>query len=64
MIHELKRPVATLKMCISFMKNDKLIQDKIMKEDILRNSQNELNNLSSYFSKLRDLTYSDLEEIL
>lgn len=63
MIHELKRPVATLKMCISFMKNDKLIQDKIMKEDILRSSQNELNNLSSYFSKLRDLTYSDLEEI-
>ncbi len=63
MIHELKRPVATLKMCISFMKNDKLIQDKIMKEDILRNSQNELNNLSSYFSKLRDLTFSDLEEI-
>jgi two-component system phosphate regulon sensor histidine kinase PhoR len=63
MIHELKRPVATLKMCISFMKNDKMMQDKTMKEDILRNSQNELDNLSSYFSKLRDLTYGDMEEI-
>lgn len=63
MIHELKRPVATLKMCISFMKNDRMMHDKAMKEDILRSSQNELDNLSSYFSKLRDLTYGDLEEI-
>jgi two-component system phosphate regulon sensor histidine kinase PhoR len=63
MIHELKRPVATLKMCISFMKNDKMMQDKIMKADIIRSSQNELDNLSSYFSKLRDLTYGDMEEI-
>jgi two-component system phosphate regulon sensor histidine kinase PhoR len=63
MIHELKRPVATLKMCISFMKNDKMMNDKAMKEDILRSSQNGLDNLSSYFSKLRDLAYGDLEEI-
>jgi two-component system phosphate regulon sensor histidine kinase PhoR len=63
MIHELKRPVATLKMCVSFMKNDKMMEDRAMKEDILRNSQNELDNLSSYFSKLRDMTYGELEEI-
>jgi len=63
MIHELKRPVSTLKLCISFMKNDKLMLDKQMKEDIIHSSQNELDNLSSYFSKLRDLTYGDLEEI-
>ncbi|GAB6121930.1 sensor histidine kinase [Dysgonomonas termitidis] len=63
MIHELKRPVATLKMCISFMKNDKMMQDKTMKDDIIHSSQNELDNLSSYFSKLRDLTYGDMEEI-
>jgi two-component system phosphate regulon sensor histidine kinase PhoR len=63
MIHELKRPVATLKMCISFMKNDKMMQDKALKEDIIHSSQNELDNLSSYFSKLRDLTYGDMEEI-
>jgi two-component system phosphate regulon sensor histidine kinase PhoR len=63
MIHELKRPVATLKMCISFMKNDKMMTDEAMKKDIIRSSTNELDNLSSYFSKLRDLTYGDLEEI-
>lgn len=63
MVHELKRPVSTLKMCISFMKNDRMVQDKVMKEDIIRSSQNELDNLSSYFSKLRDLTYADAEEI-
>jgi len=63
MIHELKRPVSTLKLCISFMKNDKMMQDKQMKEDIIYSSQNELDNLSSYFSKLRDLTYGDMEEI-
>ncbi|MDD4114512.1 MAG: HAMP domain-containing sensor histidine kinase, partial [Massilibacteroides sp.] len=63
MIHELKRPVSTLKLCISFMKNDKMMKDKQMKEDIIHSSQNELDNLSSYFSKLRDLTYGDMEEI-
>lgn len=63
MIHELKRPVATLKLCISFMKNDKMMQDILMKQDIIYSSQNELDNLSSYFSKLRDLTYGDMEEI-
>jgi two-component system phosphate regulon sensor histidine kinase PhoR len=63
MIHELKRPVATLKMCISFMKKDKMMMDKVMKDDIIRSSQNELDNLSSYFFKLRDLTYGDMEEI-
>lgn len=63
MVHELKRPVATLKMCISFMKNEKMMLDKSMKDDIIQSSQNELDNLSSYFSKLRDLTYEDMEEI-
>jgi two-component system, OmpR family, phosphate regulon sensor histidine kinase PhoR len=63
MIHELKRPIATLKMSVSFMKSDKMMQDKEMKDDILSTSQKELDNLSSYFSKLRDLTYGDLEEI-
>jgi two-component system phosphate regulon sensor histidine kinase PhoR len=63
MIHELKRPVTMLKLCISFMKNDKMMQDKQVKEDIIHSSQNELDNLSSYFSKLRDLTYGYLEEV-
>lgn len=63
MIHELKRPLGTLKMCISFMKNDKMLQNAALKEDMILSSQSELDNLSSYFSKLRDLTYEDKEAI-
>jgi len=63
MIHELKRPITALKMCVSFMKNDKLMQNKEMKEEILQNSHNALDNLSSYFSKLRDVMADDLENI-
>lgn len=63
MIHELKRPISTLKMCISFMRNDKLMEDQESKEAVLADSRHELNNLSSYFSKLRDLTFNDITEI-
>jgi len=63
MTHELKRPITALKLCISFFKNDKLMKDSKMKEDIIRNSHNELDNLSSYFSKLRDVMEDDLQSI-
>jgi two-component system phosphate regulon sensor histidine kinase PhoR len=63
MIHELKRPITALKLFVSFMKNDEMVQDNEMKEEILRNSHNELDNLSSYFSKLRDVMADDLENI-
>ena len=63
MIHELKRPVSTLKMCVSYMRNEKLMGDKESKEAIIADSSNELDNLSSYFSKLRDLTFNDATEI-
>ena len=63
MIHELKRPISTLKMCVSFMRNEKLMQDKESKDAIITDSSNELDNLSSYFSKLRDLTFNDATEI-
>lgn len=63
MIHELKRPISTLKMCISFMRNEKLMLDKASKDAIIADSSNELDNLSSYFSKLRDLTFNDATEI-
>jgi two-component system phosphate regulon sensor histidine kinase PhoR len=63
MVHELKRPVTALKLCISFMKNDKMMQDAGMKKEILRNSYNELDNLSSYFSKLRDVMADSPDDI-
>ena len=63
MIHELKRPISTLKMCVSFMGNERMMQDEESKHRILASSHNELDNLTSYFSKLRDITFSDTEEI-
>ena len=63
MIHELKRPISTLKMCVSFMGNERMMQDEVSKQRILASSHNELDNLTSYFSKLRDITFSDSTEI-
>ena len=63
MIHELKRPIATLKMCVSFMGNDRMMEDEESKKRILASSHHELDNLTSYFSKLRDITFSDSTEI-
>lgn len=63
MIHELKRPVSTLKMCVSYMRNEKLMEDRESKNAVIADSSNELDNLSSYFSKLRDLTFNDATEI-
>ena len=63
MIHELKRPISTLKMCVSFMGNERMMQDVECKQKILSSSYNELDNLTSYFSKLRDITLSDATEI-
>ena len=59
MIHELKRPISTLKMCVSFMGNEQMMQDEESKQHILASSHNELDNLTSYFSKLRDITLND-----
>lgn len=63
MVHELKRPISTLKMCVSFMRNDILMADSQSRAEVIADSYNELDNLSSYFSKLRDLTFDDINEI-
>ena len=55
--------LSTLKMCVSFMGNERMMQDGESKQKILNSSHNELDNLTSYFSKLRDITFSDTEEI-
>ena len=64
MIHELKRPISTLKMCVSFMGNERMMQDAESKQRILSSSHHELDNLTSYFSKLRDITLSDATELI
>lgn len=63
MIHELRRPVQSLKMLISFLSSENFVVNKEMSAMVIQNSRKELDNLSAYFSKLRDMTYGDMEEI-
>lgn len=63
MIHELKRPISTLKMCVSGLDNERMIEDKAVKKELLTETRNALDNLSAYFSKLRDITFNNVEQI-
>lgn len=61
MIHELKRPVQTLKMCVSFLNNKSMRADEIAMDEVLKDSMFELDNLSAYLAKVRDMTRADYE---
>jgi two-component system phosphate regulon sensor histidine kinase PhoR len=63
MIHELKRPISTLKMCISGIDNDKLMEDAQLRHELTGETRIALDNLSAYFSKLRDITFNNVEQI-
>lgn len=63
MIHELKRPISTLKMCVSGLYNERMLEDKAVKNELLAETRNALDNLSAYFSKLRDITFNNVEQI-
>lgn len=63
MIHELKRPVQSLKILMSVLKDEEMSRDKTLRQEVVRDAQTELDNLSAYFSKLRDMTYGDLKQI-
>lgn len=63
MIHELKRPISTLKMCVSGLDNERMIEDKAVKKELLTETRNALDNLAAYFSKLRDITFNNVEQI-
>ena len=63
MIHELKRPISTLKMCISGLDNERMYEDKVVRKELLTETRNALDNLSAYFSKLRDITFNNVEQI-
>lgn len=63
MIHELKRPISTLKMCVSGIENEKMLADKETKTELMSNTRYALDNLSAYFSKLRDITFNNVEQI-
>ncbi|MBJ2184050.1 MAG: HAMP domain-containing histidine kinase [Muribaculaceae bacterium] len=63
MIHELKRPISTLKMCVSGIDNDKMMNDDQMRHELVGETRIALDNLSAYFSKLRDITFNNVEQI-
>lgn len=63
MIHELKRPISTLKMCVSGIENEKMMSDPGIRGELLGETRRALDNLSSYFSRLRDITFNDVEQI-
>ena len=63
MIHELKRPVQSLKILMSVLKDKDMSHDEELKQEAIGDAQTELDNLSAYFSKLRDMTYGDCKEI-
>ncbi len=63
MIHELKRPISTLKMCVSGIENEKMLANKEIKDELMSEMRSALDNLSAYFSKLRDITFNNVEQI-
>lgn len=63
MIHELKRPISTLKMCVSGMQNDNMMATPGAKADILTETRSALDILSAYFSRLRDITFNNSAQI-
>lgn len=63
MIHELKRPISTLKMCISGLDNKQMVNNQEIRNELLSETRTALDNLSAYFSKLRDITFNNVEQI-
>ena len=63
MIHELKRPISTLKMCVSGLDNKQMVDDPEIRKELLSETRTALDNLSAYFSKLRDITFNNVEQI-
>ena len=55
MIHELKRPVQTLKMCVSFVKNKEKQKDPERMEQMDSTITEEVDNLTAYLDKLREM---------
>lgn len=63
MIHELKRPISTLKMCVSGLDSERMLEDRETRKELLTETRTALDNLSAYFSKLRDITFNNVEQI-
>ena len=61
MLHELKRPLASLKLMLSFLRNPRLTEED--RADAVNNASRETDNLGAYFNKLRAITYNEASEV-
>jgi two-component system phosphate regulon sensor histidine kinase PhoR len=61
MIHELKRPVQTLKTFVSFLADKEMRADETAANQVAQDSMFELDNLSAYLAKLKDMMRADTE---
>ncbi len=59
MIHELRRPVQTLKTIVALWQDKEMRQDEALCAQSVKDAREELDRLSAYFVKLRDMTYGD-----
>ena len=59
MIHELRRPVQTLKMCVSFLNDKEMRTDEAACDGIVQDALFELDNLSVYLGKLKNMVSAD-----
>ena len=59
MVHELRRPVQTLKMCISFLQDKEMRTDEAASDEVVQDALFELDNLSAYLGKLKDMVSAD-----
>lgn len=55
LVHELKRPVQTLKMCLSFLADPGMRTDAAATEEVVHDSMFELDTLSAYLHKLKEM---------
>lgn len=63
MIHELKRPISTLKICLSSLANPRISGDEKSRGEIIDDCRTAVNNLSTYFSRLRDIMFNEATQI-
>jgi two-component system phosphate regulon sensor histidine kinase PhoR len=61
MVHELKRPVQTLKTFVSFLGDREMRSDERATEQVVQDAMFELDNLSVYLNKLKDMLRADSE---
>ena len=50
-------------MCVSGIDNEKLMEDARLRHELTAETRIALDNLSAYFSKLRDITFNNVEQI-